>query len=118
MDIIASTKDIGMDFSIEQGKARVRIAIVGDLDAAMVQDMRGEVEALFGDPRLLVFDLTRVEFLDSAGVGLIVRTYKSRQAAKAAMAVAGASGQPRELLATTQIDRIIPFHATLDDIGG
>lgn len=106
-----------MDYSIEQAGERVRVSVDGDLDAAMVQDMRAAVDEVAGDNRTLVFDLSRVEFIDSAGVGLIVRTFKARQAAKAAMAIVGASGQPQELLRTTQIDRLIPFHASLEEVG-
>lgn len=106
-----------MDYSIDQADGQVRIAVTGDLDAAMVQDMREAVDGFAADPRTLVLDLSQVEFIDSAGVGLIVRAYKVRQAAKVPMAIVGASGQPRELLRTTQIDRLIPFHASIDEVG-
>lgn len=105
-----------MDYTIEHVGEQIRVAVDGDLDAAMVQELRPEFDAFAADGRTLVVDLTKVDFIDSAGVGLIVRTYKTRQPAKAAMAIVGASGQPRELLRTTQIDRLIPFHATLDDM--
>ena len=105
-----------MDYSIEPAGDQIRISVNGDLDAAMVQDMRAAVDEFVGDSRTLVIDLSRVDFIDSAGVGLIVRAYKARQAAKAAMAIVGASGQPKELLRTTQIDRLIPFHASLDEV--
>lgn len=105
-----------MEYEIDPSANLIRIAVDGDLDAAMVQEMREAVEKVMGDARLVVIDLTNVDFIDSAGVGLIVRTYKSRQGAKQPMAIVGATGQPRELLGTTQIDRIIPFHDSLDEI--
>lgn len=105
-----------MDYRIEHVGEQIRVAVTGDLDAAMVQQLRPQLEALTGDRATLVIDLSEVEFIDSAGVGLIVRTFKTRQPTKAAMAIVGASGQPQQLLRTTQIDRLIPFYASLDEV--
>ncbi len=105
-----------MDYKIEHVGEQTRVAVTGDLDAAMVQQLRPQLEALTGDRATLVIDLSEVDFIDSAGVGLIVRTFKARQPTKGAMAIVGASGQPQQLLRTTQIDRLIPFYASLDEV--
>jgi anti-sigma B factor antagonist len=105
-----------MHYKVDQTSTHIRVTVDGDLDAAMVQDMRASADDAASDRRSLIIDLSRVEFMDSAGVGLIVRAYKTRQSTKSPMAiVVGASGQPREILRTTQIDRLIPFHASLED---
>ncbi|MEQ8395820.1 STAS domain-containing protein [Thalassobaculum sp.] len=105
-----------MHYKIDQTETHIRVTVDGDLDAAMVQDMRASADDAANDRRNLIIDLSRVEFMDSAGVGLIVRAYKVRQSTKVPMAiVVGSAGQPREILRTTQIDRLIPFHASLED---
>lgn len=99
----------GMGFTIDKADSHSVIAFEGDLDSAEVQMARGEVEALIGDGKPLVFDLSGVEFIDSSGIGLIVHAFRALSAKRAKVAVCGASDQPLELLKATQLDRFMAF---------
>jgi anti-sigma B factor antagonist len=63
----------------------------------------------------VIFDLTKVEFIDSSGIGLIVHAYKTLRAKRAKVVVSGASEQPLELLKATQLDRFVPFKTNLEE---
>ena len=100
---------VGMGFTIEKADSHSVIAFEGDLDSAEVQLVRGEVEALIGDGKPLIFDLSGVEFIDSSGIGLIVHAFRALSAKRAKVAVCGATDQPLELLKATQLDRFMVF---------
>lgn len=107
-----------MTYSIEKKKDHTLISVEGDLDSAEVQDMRGDVEAVIGAGRPVIIDISKVEFIDSSGIGLIVHIYKSLTARKIKVVLSGASQQPLELLKATQLDRFLTFSKTLEDARG
>ncbi|SDF05208.1 MULTISPECIES: STAS domain-containing protein [Thalassobaculum] len=98
-----------MGFTIDKAGSHSVIAFEGDLDSAEVQMARGEVEALIGEGKPLVFDLSAVEFIDSSGIGLIVHAFRALSAKRSKVAICGASDQPLELLKATQLDRFMAF---------
>lgn len=100
---------VEMGYTIERADSHSVIAFDGDLDSAEVQMARGEVEALIGEGKPLVFDLSRVEFIDSSGIGLIVHAFRALSAKRSKVAVCGATDQPLELLKATQLDRFMAF---------
>lgn len=87
----------------------------GDLDSAEVQEVRNEVNVILTNGLPIIFDLSRVEFIDSSGIGLIVHVYRSLTARRLKVAVSGAREQPLELLKATQLDRFLPFAASVDE---
>jgi anti-anti-sigma factor len=62
------------------GKEYVTIALEGDLDLASVEMFDEEFAAATADPvDAIIVDLTRVRFIDSAGIHSIVRLQESVQ---------------------------------------
>jgi len=104
-----------MAFTIDQADDHSVVAFDGDLDSAEVQDVRTDMNALIESGRAIVFDLSRVEFIDSSGIGLIVHAYRALSAKRAKVVIYGASDQPLELLKATQLDRFVKFAASLQD---
>ncbi|MEE1199400.1 MAG: anti-sigma factor antagonist [Christensenellales bacterium] len=62
----------------EKKRNMITVRLSGELDHSMAADVRAEVDELLLDPRIrrLVFDLNELEFMDSAGIGLILGRYK------------------------------------------
>ena len=54
---------------------RTIVELSGDLDAAGADVVRGELDRLGGCTRKVVLAMAGVEFIDSAGVGLLVQAY-------------------------------------------
>jgi anti-sigma B factor antagonist len=61
----------------------------------------------------LVLDLSRVEFIDSSGLGAIVSCLK-RLGPRGSLAVAGAQGPVMRLFTLTRMDRVFPLEETAD----
>lgn len=66
-----------------------------------------------GGSRKLVLDFSKVEFLDSSGVGVLVVCSSVMEKAGGRMVIAGATGYVKEALQMVHLDRVIPLHADL-----
>jgi len=62
-------------------------------------------------PKLNIFDLTGVPYMDSMGMGMIVRC----QGKGVRLIIAGASPRVRELLKLTKVDTVLPLTATVEE---
>ena len=62
-----------------------------------------------------IFNLTDVPYMDSAGLGLVVRHYARCQDKGVRFIAAGASPRVLELFRLTKVDTIIPMIATVEE---
>jgi anti-sigma B factor antagonist len=67
-----------------------------------------------GDKKI-VFDLSRVTHIESAAVGLMVRTFSHLMKNGGGLRVAGAKGMVRSVLEMTQVDKVIGIFPTADE---
>lgn len=63
----------------------------------------------------IVFDLTRVTHMESAAIGLIVRTHTHLMKKGGGLRVAGAKGMVRSVLELTQVDKVIGVFPTASE---
>jgi N-acetylglucosaminyldiphosphoundecaprenol N-acetyl-beta-D-mannosaminyltransferase len=71
--------------------------------------LNGQVPALVAEPgRLLVLDLSAVRFLDSSGLGALVRGFRQHAQSGGALVLLRPSAPVRQLLRTVRLDRLIP----------
>jgi anti-anti-sigma factor len=66
-------------------------------------------------PALNILDLTDVPYMDSAGLGRIVRHYVHCRGKGIRMVAAGASSRVLELFRMTKVDSVIPVTATVEE---
>ena len=64
-------------------------------------------------PALNILDLTDVPYMDSAGLGRIVRHYVHCRGKGVRMIAAGVSPRVLELFKVTKVDKVIPLTATV-----
>jgi anti-anti-sigma factor len=96
-------KEAGIDGKIE-------VCLSGDFDSLGAKLIREDFERLCDSDYInsVVLDLSRVEFIDSSGVGAIVFLYKRLIANQAKMAITGVKGQPADLLRLLRVDEALP----------
>ena len=63
----------------------------------------------------LVFDLTRVAYIDSTGLGILTLCSAMMQAGRGALRLAGAQPLPQKLFQLTKLDKILTFFPTVED---
>ncbi len=98
----------------ERGEVGV-LAVAGSLDAGPHADAFRHVvqEVLDRGVARLVLDLEAVHFLDSAGLGEIVAARRRCRERGGALVLARPRGKPRDLIALTRVDILVPV---LDDL--
>ena len=67
-----------------------------------------------GPSTVLVIDMTRTQFCDSAGLHALIGAHKRAQAEGRQVRVVAAGVQVRRIIALTSLDRLIPVYASLD----
>lgn len=84
------------------------LAAFGTLDVATVLVLRDAIgSAADAGPQRLVVDLGGVDFMDSSGIGAVVRGLRHCQALGVAFALRCSSPQPLRLLRMTGLDRVV-----------
>jgi anti-sigma B factor antagonist len=66
-------------------------------------------------PRLTIFDLAGVPYMDSAGMGLVMNHYVHCQTRGAKFIVAGANGRVIDLFKVTKVDGVLPLAASTEE---
>lgn len=97
----------------EEGQALV-VSVTGELDAgtaALLRDRIGEHAAAAG--RHVVLDLSGVEFIDSTGLGTVVRARKALRVAGTTMSLVVATTPVRRVLEMAGLVGVLDVHPTL-----
>jgi anti-anti-sigma factor len=66
------------------------------------------------DADLLILDCTAVEYIDSAGLGVIVNSYVSQSNKGHKIALVGASERVWALFASTRVDQFFPRYPSVE----
>ena len=81
-----------------------QLDVAGELDAATIGAFDATIDDVIGEgARLVVLDLTHVEFLDSTGLRAIVRASKLLADRDGRLTVAGLSGAAERVLELTGV---------------
>lgn len=66
-------------------------------------------------PSYLIFDVSKVPYMDSAGLGLLVNSFVSAQKHGRKIAIAGAAPRIMALFEMTKVDSLLPLYPTAED---
>jgi anti-sigma B factor antagonist len=67
-------------------------------------------ELLRQNERKVIFDLTNVDYIDSAGLGVITSCFGKARECGGALRLAGASDRVMQIFKMTGLDAILPLH--------
>jgi anti-sigma B factor antagonist len=88
----------------------------GRLDLSTANDLKDQVSKVVdAGHRVVVIDLSRTTFLDSSGLGALVRGLRVARAAGGDLRIAGAERQVLTVLELTTMDRVLRPHARVED---
>ena len=107
-----------MDLQVQtrqEGSAAV-IAAVGEVDVFTAPGLDAAIEAeLEAGHTQLVVDLTGVTFLDSTGLGVLVKGLKGAREAAGTLRLVVTSERIRKIFDITGLDASMPLFDTVDD---
>ena len=99
-----------LEINVDQAGAYTICRPIGELDAFTVSQFRQSLSELASSHRLLI-DMSRVPFVDSAGLGALIGGVRRARESGGDVAVYGARPAVARLLHTTGFDRV----ATVSD---
>ena len=93
------------------------VSPVGDLDHHSVASLRERIdkEAARENIRNIVFDFSKVEFMDSSGIGLIIGRYKLTTASSGVTAVCHMKDSLRRVFEISGLKKIIKAYRDIDE---
>lgn len=111
-----SAEQLTIDISTDEPTGAHIYRLRGSLDIATAPSVRAAlVEAAGAGKHDLVVDLTRVEFLDSTGLGALIGAHRRAIENGGAVRLAVGDGPIARLLNITGLMRVFPVFATLPD---
>jgi anti-sigma B factor antagonist len=78
----------------------------------------GISELLGAGVKKIIFDLSKLESIDSTGVGILVMCEAKLRKAGGALRIAGPAGIVNETLVMTHVDRLVPIFPTAREVIG
>jgi anti-sigma B factor antagonist len=105
---------VDLDVSTREEAGRVVVVAIGEVDVFTAPLLDAELSRLTADGRTdLVVDLSRVDFLDSTGLSVLVKALKRVREAEGRLDVVVAADRVAKVFRITGLDSLIPLHPTL-----
>jgi anti-anti-sigma factor len=102
-----------VDF-VEQGTSAV-LALSGELDVASSPMLEAELIRA-ADREFVIVDLRELDFIDSTGLGTLVRAHQQAQEAGRRFALVRGPGQVQRLLGLTGLSDQLPMAETREEL--
>jgi anti-anti-sigma factor len=96
---------MGISVSTQRSDDALRLRVAGEIDLSNIEALQAEVASAVesGEARLVVVDLAEVSFLDSSGIGALLKGRRLADDAGKGFRVEGAQGMVREVLTITGV---------------
>lgn len=93
------------------------LELFGELDVASSPELEAELARVAGTTKLIV-DLRALDFIDSTGLGVLVRTHQQAQEQGHEFALVRGGGQVERLLSLTGLSDQLPVAETPEELLG
>lgn len=102
-----------MNIAAEYSDGRLTVYLQGELDHHSAKPTVTELSEAINThlPRDLVLDMSKLNFMDSSGIAVIVCTYRKLRSSGGRMYIENPQRQPWKVLDASGIDRMIPVAA-------
>ena len=104
----------GLAIAVEPGEAATVVVLRGDLDIATAPELRECLVNVIDEGARIVIDLEAVDFLDSAGLGILVGGLKRARTRGGELELVCSSHDVLKPLEITGLDRVFTIHPGRD----
>ncbi len=103
-----------MDLDLIKMGAIIVVKLSGEFDLSAADDCRRKIDetVIKEGTRDLLFDMEKVDFIDSSGLGLILGRYRKATEKGGKVAISNASPKVIKILELSGIMRLIPVYPT------
>lgn len=108
-------RDAPLTYTITEGahEGTVILKLIGPLTLGNMFAFQADLRSI--QPRVAIFDLSESEYMDSAGLGVLVNFYTSAAKNYRKMALAGVNGRIEALLDMTHVKTLLRVFPTVRD---
>jgi anti-anti-sigma factor len=93
------------------------IAVIGELDLASAPALEEELERVAANgANLVIVDLRSLDFIDSTGLGLLIKAHRRAEAAGRRFAIVRGQSQVQKLLGVTGIEQRLTLVDSPEDL--
>ena len=103
-----------LNHRIEEPGVLVVESPVGNLDATNARAFREATAELLRDHTKVVFDMSRLKFVDSSGLGALIACLRETNARRGDFRLCGMSRQVRALFELMRMHRVFAIHDDMD----
>ena len=96
-----------MTINVERDFELVTLAITGRLDTTTAPNLESVVRELSNDTKELVFDMSGVEYISSAGIRVLLGAYKKMSINQGTMRIEKANDMVREVFEMTGLSEML-----------
>lgn len=94
----------------------VLIAISGDIDYSCSPALRGSIRAeLDKKPQRMIIDLSKVPYMDSSGVAVLVEALQGQTKGKRQLAVCCLQDKVRGIFEIARLDMVFKIYSSVDE---
>jgi anti-sigma B factor antagonist len=95
-----------LKLQVESSAAEILVHCSGKITLSTTAAIQDQVHPLVTQTKRITLDLAQVSYIDSAGLGVIVRLWSSAQKAGCALKITNLAPRIKELLAMTNLSSI------------
>jgi anti-sigma B factor antagonist len=111
--------DKNMDLKVDSPDKDNKIQVVyfeGEFDKAGFSEIKDELEKTVKgfDQNYLIFDFTKLKFINSEGIGYLMEIHNLLSESKKDLVIIGVNAHVKDVLAAVGIAEVIAFHASLE----
>ena len=96
-----------MTINVERDFELVTLEITGRLDTTTAPNLETVVRELSEDTKELVFDMSEVEYISSAGIRVLLSSYKKMNSNQGIMRIEKANDMVREVFEMTGLSQLL-----------
>jgi anti-sigma B factor antagonist len=107
---------VEITLATRQAQGRAIVDVAGEVDVHTAPELDAVISSLIaeGNPRVIV-DLSSVEFLDSTGLGVLVKALKRVRETDGSLDVVASADRITKVFRITGLDAVIGIYASVDD---
>jgi anti-sigma B factor antagonist len=114
ISVIAHQQGGTMDINVKTAGPVTVVEIVGDIDGKTAPQVQTQVLPLVQPGSRILMDMTHVDYMSSAGLRMLLSTYRTASGAQAQVMLAGLSEEIQDTMSATGF---IGFFTLYDTVG-
>ena len=106
-----------MELNFSQKDRHLIIFLNGDLDHHAANEIKDKIDREFmrAGAVNMIFDFSRVSFMDSSGIGMVIGRYKNLEKIGGKAAITGMSAEMERIFTISGLHKIIKTYATPEE---